>query len=232
MPNPIINRRHKKRNAVAWTPIQLPNLWAWYRSDQGVTAGGGGEVLQWADITGSGRDLVQGSDPEKPILTANEINGHSAIIFDGVDDYMKTPIAALAPPMTVFIIFSQITWTAGRRIYDTQNEGRQQLFQNGASPAITQNGTNSTNMPVGTFALVTATYSGASDTVQVNNNAASTGGSSPAVDGAGFTLGAYGNTLFPSNISVAEVIIMTSVADADQMAAVQTYVTNRYGISM
>lgn len=227
----------KRRNTVApsWDPSQLPNVWAWYRSDQGITLTAG-TVLQWADILGSGRDLAQGSDPSKPTFTAGGLNGHATIDFDGVDDFLLSPLAALPQPATVFTILKQTTWTSNDTIYDGLVPNSLRLFQFSATPNLATYsgnfGPQSTQLAVNTFALTTVIFDAASSVLQVNNQAEVPGDTGNTAAG-GFTLGCFASGAGTwSDISVAEIVIMTAAADSTQRQQMRDYVAARYAITM
>lgn len=62
-----------------FSPNNLPNLAAWYKSDVGITLSGS-EVTGWADQSGNGRDLSASfSSPNRPTVVATTLNGYPVI---------------------------------------------------------------------------------------------------------------------------------------------------------
>jgi hypothetical protein len=222
-----------KGSRVAFSPSQLPNLKLWVKSDTGITIVTG--VSQWNDQSGNGNNLLQATGANQPVVTAAAINGLPAITFDGTNDFLKTAPFTLAAPCTVFLVASQPTWTSTDRVYDGNANDSMALQQATVTPNIRQVATltgvgQNTNWATATFALVTTIWNGASSSMQVNSTTAVT--SDPGASAAGgFTLGARSAGTFPANISVAEVIIMASVASASEIAMVKSYVTVRYGFA-
>jgi hypothetical protein len=60
----------------------------WLRADKGVTSSNS-LVSKWADQSASHLDAVQGTARMQPLLLPDGINGHPAIVFDGVDDFLQ-----------------------------------------------------------------------------------------------------------------------------------------------
>lgn len=60
----------------------------WLRADKGITASSS-LVSKWADQSASHLDAVQGTARMQPLLLPDGINGHPAVVFDGVDDFLQ-----------------------------------------------------------------------------------------------------------------------------------------------
>lgn len=73
-----------------------------------VTVDGADAVSTWIDQSGNGNDAVQSITNRQPIFTTNLLNGHPAIVFDGISDFFEaTGIGAIANnPYTIFLIVS------------------------------------------------------------------------------------------------------------------------------
>lgn len=68
--------------AAAWTPASLPNLVAWWDADDSATiTQAAGLVSAWADKSGAGNDLTQGTALNQPITGSDTIGGKNAIKF-------------------------------------------------------------------------------------------------------------------------------------------------------
>lgn len=194
---------------------------AWYRNATGVTSAGG-FASQWDDYSGNTRHLVQGTGTNQPAYDS----GTGVVLFDGADNYMKASAFTLNQPLTIVLVFSQISWTASDRIWDGNTVNTVWAYQLTASPNISIRGDSTdlnTNpdLSVGSYGIITAVYDGASSSVMTNLNAKATGGVG-AANAAGFTLAASGNVLGNwSNIAVKECVIFpTALSDANQSAVV------------
>lgn len=74
----------------AFSPLQL-GPFAWYRGDSTDTA----TNFDWLDLSGNGHTLRQATAADKPtIVTPAELNGQSALRFDGVSDFLASIEAA------------------------------------------------------------------------------------------------------------------------------------------
>lgn len=202
---------------------------AWFRFQQGITQAGG-LVSQWSDQSGNNRHLLQATGTNQPALQSD-----GSILFDGVDNFMQCNAFTLNQPETIYILCSQVSWTAGDCLCDgtTANSG---LIRQGASGANLQifagslAAENSTNV-VGTYQVLSAVYNGASSVLQVNNLTPTTGNPGAANMG-GYTIGAVATPASYGNVQVKESIVFASAHDASTRAAVVSYLAQVGGISV
>lgn len=77
----------------------------WLKADY-ITGATDGAALSttWVDASGNGNNASQSNAAYRPIYNQNRINGHPAITFDGVNDYLDNVVSYNA--RTVFIVFS------------------------------------------------------------------------------------------------------------------------------
>lgn len=68
--------------------IPTDGLVLWLRADVGVTLTSG-VVSAWADQSPSHTDATQELQRSQPVLLAEGISGHPAILFDGADDFLQ-----------------------------------------------------------------------------------------------------------------------------------------------
>lgn len=216
---------------AAWTPANLANKVIWVKSDTGITAS---PVASWADQSGQGNDLTQSDPTKRPTLVANQLNGYSAVVFDGISQTMRTLAFGLTQPVSIFMVAKQITWSSGGSLCDGTVDNSGRIFQYTGSPRIDMYsgafGPTTNNLAVNTFSLITSIFDGASSKLQINSLTESTGnpGNTSML---GFVLGSFatGATAF-CNLAVCEVIVMNAVATAEDRANIHLYVAARYGI--
>jgi hypothetical protein len=229
-----MSRRNTFFIPVAFTPASLTNLKLWVKSDTGITLVGS-KVSAWADQSGNGNNLTQGTDANRPTFVSSQLNGYGTVQFDGINDKMVSPSFTLAQPETIFIVYKNPSFDAGGYIFDGITGDSGGYFQYGSSPFVYMYaGASFTPITgiAGAYFLATCIFNGASSKHQRNNAAEQTGNAGAASMG-GFTLGSYaGGTGYEGNPHVAEVVVMSGVATAAQRNNMKTYVTNRYGITM
>ena len=92
-------------------PTDVPGCVLWLRSDLGVTKDGSNLVSVWVDQSGDGNDATQVTSDNQPLWKDNHINGHPAIYFDGVDNFLlasgiatKGYFSGNDKPFTIFIV--------------------------------------------------------------------------------------------------------------------------------
>ena len=204
---------------------------AWYDSSDltTVTKDGANLVSVWADKLGSGRNLLQaGADAIKPVWSAD------GILFDGVDNFMKTAAFTYAQPVMIYIVFKQVTWTNNEYIFDGNLVSSCILRQIGTTPdmalyAGAAANVNS-NLAVDTWGIVRVLFSGAASKLIVNETTPVTGNPGTQAMG-GFTLASRGDGagLYP-NIQVKEIILRKIADSAGDEVDIYNYLKTKYGL--
>lgn len=231
--DPILGKHRADFSSTSkgWSPASIPGLSTWYRSDLGITMGTGVKI--WADQSGGGHDLVQNTGTLQPALITNQLNGFSALRFDGVDDCMQTLLFTYGPPATIFAVFKVRAYANMTSIYDGSVTFTGTLRMQPASPSVvTYAGVNlfdATNLPLAAYTLSTVIFNGASSVIQFGNVAQTTGdtGANPI---GGFTLGSRTDFVDNSQIDVVEIIITNTAASTTDRNNVKAYILARYGI--
>lgn len=216
--------------AGGFSPSSLPGLISWYRSDLGVTIETG--VSSWMDLSGGGNHLLQPVAAEQPTLLTNQLDGHPAIRFDGIDDHLLSLTVPAASPRTIYIVFKLRAYSNDAVIFagNAYAVGWYQLGNSGNN-AYALNGVallNSTLL-INTYCLATIIFDGVSSVVQINSLAETTGNSGANIP-EGFSLGASALSTNPSQIDVCDIIIQDAHASAQDRIDVKSYVLARYGI--
>lgn len=192
-----------------------------------------GIVSRWNDFSGNNNHLIQATNSKRPGYRTSQVNGKPAIVFDGVDDVLQASFT-LNQPATYLFIVNQITWTINKALMDGYS-GEQEVFQgSAATPQIAlYAGTSAavnTNLTVGTYALVIATFNGASSELQVNNTTATTGNAGAQNPG-GLTLGGhYTGSSFCANAGFGECLVYNKVLSATEISKLKKYF-NRWGLT-
>lgn len=197
------------RSRVVLNPLQLfgsTDLKFWHRADAGVT---GDPVSDWADQSGNGRTVSQGTAASRPDLVPAGQNGLPVLRFDGVDDRLRSTAAGLVAldNSTVFAVFkisdeaqSGALLTIGSS-ESTPSTGLWFLFEQAGPDKMTYHQTDAGAAPLAATDLTTqwyvyvATRDGAFNTAyyKTGNVADGTGVSAAFIAGqTGLTYGDWG----------------------------------------
>lgn len=195
---------------------------AWYRNATGVTQAGG-FASQWDDYSGNARHLVQGVGTNQPAYAAG------VFTFDGADNFMRATFT-LNQAFTVVAVVMQESWTASDTLFDGNTGGSTQVYQNTASPNIgVYAGASINSNPdpaVGSWAILSVGFNGASSLIQTNANAAVTGNAG-AQNAGGLTIGARGGGSSAwGHVSYKEFVVFPSAVTGTSLSDVVTALNN------
>src|SRR3990167_628749 len=128
---------------------------AWFRFNIGITETGQG-VSTWADQSGEGNDLLQGTDAARPPKQSD-----GSILFNGTDEYLKCVAFTFNRPETAYILFKQITNTSNDYIYDGNLVQGMACIQDGSQVIGINAGLNITltpSLPLDTYGILSSIY--------------------------------------------------------------------------
>jgi hypothetical protein len=172
-------------------------------------------------------------------FTGNHLTGYIANtkpvnhIFDGSDDYLKTPAFTLVRPVFIYFVGKQITWTLNDTILDGGGSTSAKLQQNTTTPKIRlNNGVTSpdnANFPVDTLCILRLSMTVGGGSVQVNNTTA-TAGPTGTNEMNGFTVGCQGGLGIHSNIDIREIIVRNKTDDAGDQVKIYNYLATKHGL--
>lgn len=231
-----------------FNPTMISGLVDWHRSDMGITLVGS-KVSAWADQSGQGHDLTQGTDANRPTLVAASLGGRDVIRHGPTASniYMQwaTPWAQSAD-CTVYAVLRYESNGGSTQVFINSNASgptgpRLFLAETGDKPFI-QDGAASTVATVasgivdGTPVLVRWRWGftpGATMGVRVNNDTEATGSAgSEALDNWDLMGIAFDLASFDFIGDLAELAIYSREVSVAEDAAFRSYVTSRYGIVM
>jgi len=203
------------------------NTVAWYDYLKLVTKDVSDLVSVWGDQSGLSHDLLQAVGTNQPLWNTN------GVLFDGVDNFMKTVAFTLNQPEEIWIVFKQVTWTSGEYMFDGDSQATGIFQQNTPSSDVrVYAGTassNNVNMPINTFVIARILFNGVNSELQINETAITTGDFG-ALNMGGFTLGASGAGTTWSNIQAKEIIIRKVADTTVNEASIYSYLSTKYGI--
>ena len=204
------------------------NSVAWYIADDlsTITKDVSDFVSVWADKLGSGNDLLESTNKPKWFLD-------DGILFDGVNDVMKTGAFTFNQPEQIYIVFKQVTWTSNLYIFDGNTLLKGALRQTaGTNQIVAYAGSNSggQTLALDTYAIVRILFNGASSEIILNEDTPVTGNFG-ANNMGGFTLGALGNgTQGYTNIQVKEIILRKIADSSGDETDIYDYLKSKYSL--
>lgn len=231
----------------SFVPTDIAGCQMWVRSDLGLTFNGSA-VTAWADQSGNGRDLSQGTAANQPGYTAASINNLPSINFDGSNDVLFTSSAFSLGTYTVLLVTTgqdgtngwfwtrepashvvsdTLYGTTGSTMYSTRagNTSGWDLTTSWGQWGATTAKLLVTQMD-GTHAGHFTRLNGVTQTP--SSGAGVDPGTLSTTDM--FTLGARSDAVLPSKIKVAEVIVYDHALDAADLARVEQYLRRRYAL--
>ncbi|MHB9025289.1 MAG: Ig-like domain-containing protein [Armatimonadota bacterium] len=90
------------------TPVQIfispAGMQLWLKADAGITKDGYDRISAWADQSGQGANVTQGTGTYQPLYTAGSINGLPVVHFDGTNDVMASSAVTLNQQHTIVAV--------------------------------------------------------------------------------------------------------------------------------
>ncbi len=230
---------------AAWTPAALSGgsaLWL-DAADASTITLNGSTVSQWADKSGNARHLAQPTATKQPVLTANQQNGRSGLVFDGSNDslFVSSSLLDLPQPYTRFVVARFQTKTVKSVVFDSETANIQGVLYNGetSSQWLVAAGFNPTfsSFAYGTADFLThqhySTVNGASSAASLDGGTLTAGNAGPSgLPGVRIgniraeTIGGYAY-----NGSVFEVLVLPTTLSTTDRQMVEGYLAHKWGLA-
>lgn len=223
----------------------------WYAADQKVSLSEGTGVSLWYDLSGNDHHVQQPGVEARPTLEEGIINGYPALLFDGLDDTLLFPDIDLSglDGMTAFLVtasnsdqdannfsgsFSPLYLGGGREFYINPQQS-EIAFKFGASPDLGEIVyPRPSNIGTG-FSLTAARKNQDTEELFVNGGVVGTytGRNFPtdqiSSPGSLSRLNIFG-TRIGFDGYIAEIIVFNDALTDDELAAITTYLNEKYNI--
>lgn len=234
-------------------PTDIAGCELWLDAEQGVYSDAGttlavnnDAVYQWNDQSGNANHVTQVTSGNRPTLKTAGINSKNSIEFAD-PEFMDSSTPVVSAPNTIFAVHVMTSSdTNGGVIWDSDANVRHAFFWNnaGSPDSFRAAAVNNEDTIIGTsggkhlFEYVTAvTYNGASSSIYMNGADVGDGSvdlGSNNLDG--ITLGTLraglGGGNYYLNGQIAEVIVYDSALSTTDRETVQTYLANKWGITI
>ena len=239
----LVGRRRQRVAAAdpppVFDPASIASLRLWLRGDD-IGVSDGLPVSLWPDASGHGNDVEQITGMKQPTFQAAQLNGHSYLSFDGVDDTLFKPSAsgfACTTGHTVIAVLNPTTAVAYGMAVVTNYQGNEmrQVGWGGIPEWMIPSGFNLVDGwddLTGLWKVWAGTYNVATDTIGLFINGVDQGTN---VDSG--TL-AVGDIYVGSRTdtyhwigNIAEVLVFDDVLGTSDRANVEAYLMAKYGLA-
>lgn len=222
---------------AADTPLSIlgSKLHTWYRSDVATVTGAG--VSSWTDQSGNANHAVQGTDANRPPLTAGLLNGKAGLVFTAASSqYLRTAAyhAALTQPCETVIIADFLTnFATIRTLVSGLTNGNRHTITATTTPAwgLAANTALTGGTPAVSTAYAIRAQLGATDILTVNGVGVISGDGG-AVSEAGMSVGTAHTTSQFHNGRIYEIIKINAAMSAGELAALQAYVLAYWNLTL
>jgi hypothetical protein len=216
-------------------PVLLDgNTVAWYDYTQAdtITKDGSNLVSRWNDRLLSGRDLIQANGTNQPLLTAD------GVLFDGVDNFMKTAGFTYNRPEKIYLVIKQVTWTDTDAIMDGDTNSSGRTFQSAVSPNINVNvgsgagSTLNTEFVLNTKSILRILYPSSGNILtQINAGSLVNHGVGATSNMGGITIAKFGGAAASyGNIELSEAIFRKVADNSTDETAIYNYLKTKYSL--
>jgi len=212
-----------------------PALWL-DASDTSTITESGGAVSQWDDLSGNGYDVVQATAAKQPRSGTRTINGLNVLDFDGADQLLVDSGVTLTQPNTLIAVMKFDTVGIFDYPLDGAN-GTDRHILGALSPATNWAMYTNTGL-IGSVAISTTTQQLLVGVFNTTSSVLRVDGVQAASGNAGSTdyrpisvgSGASGSSAFDGII--AEIIVIDGLLTADQITATESYLAQKWGITL
>jgi hypothetical protein len=223
----------------AFRPSNITGLALWLKADAGTyqsadtstpAADDGDPVRMWADQSGNGRNVSQGTSSKRPTLAV--AGGRAAVRTDGVDDFLQSAAFTLDAPSTLFLVFQYRNGSPAEYIADGRTLNTRVVQRNHVNTALRLYSggifdTTVTDMGVGVHAMVAVFH----DTDAVCNwDGTETTGVTGGSLASGLTLGVAGDLITGiAGADYYEVSLFSGALASGDRASLIAYARTRWG---
>lgn len=235
-----VRQTRRAASGQAFSPSGLSGLFLWLRSDLGITLNSG-KVSSWADQSGNGNTVTQGTAANQPPYTSSggggnkpflQYTGQSAMALDNNAVTLAQPFeafitihqdAALGGAGTTYLLDIGAGGSTGAIVQVSQST---QINFGGGGSSL------SVSLSVADH-IIDAQWNGASSSIGIDGGAPVVASASHAETISQIHVGqAGGQATFGANANFYEIILYSRILSAGDRLSVSRYLGNRYAISV
>jgi hypothetical protein len=208
-------------------PAVLDTARAWYDYlNSNVMKDGANAVYNWGDINPEGNDLLQALGSAQPLWT------ETGILFDGIQQFLKTLPFVLDQPTFIYLVLKQVTWTSSRVFMDGNANGTGRIIQLSAAPGLKSYAglfSSQLDLTIGTYGILRGLFNNSNSKFEINQTASWSGDAGTNNMG-GLTLGSNGNGTANANIEVKGGAIFDKEPTPEENQAIYDYFKTYYNL--
>jgi hypothetical protein len=208
----------------------------------------GATVTTWSDQSGNGRSVTQNT-ADVATYSATGVTFNNTGYLTGSDagfptgTNARTVIVCASSPSTnaddVFFVYGNLTQQNSQCYGILKIMSSDGTAPNGVRNFLFGNDYNVANgwTPAGTLKIVSATYQSNTQSISLNNAAATTRTPAPAANttlggATGIQVGGWTNFTLNSQATIAEIIFHSAVLDAAELIIVNNYLAAKHGLTL
>lgn len=229
-----------------WTPAALTNLVGWWdASDAATLTLSGSAVTAWADKSGNGKTLAQGTSANQPAVVTAAQNGRNTVRFTTNDLLTNASVTLTSHTLFVVMKATAAGVVVEHGVDSNSNPGFMFYSTTGSTVQVrrgsdrsAKNGPSSSWLTSpSAFAVVVHRYDGthASHTLSKNGSALTltdtvVGNPGSASTSASLNVGARSGVAFAFSGDIAEMLLMSAAASTDEVNRMLAYLNGRWAV--
>jgi len=223
------------RSAGLASPASIDGLQLWLdAADTSTITESGGDVSEWRDKSGNGNDVTQATAADQPVTGTRTINGLNVLDFTGTSWMRTVAETIISQPVTVFaVVEHDVIPAVGHYIYDSRGAANRHGFV--MTPTTMDLFTTTPSLKAGTaetgIRLYMTVANSPNSSIAINAQVVGTGDTG-AADFDMLTLGRRHTSIANLDGAIAEILIYDSALSDSDREAVETYLADKWGISI
>jgi len=228
-----------------WSPAEISTALWLDAADSSTVIAASGNVSQWNDKSGNGRNFLQSTSAAQPAYTPSSLNSRAVLGFDGADSLTSNfPLALTSESIFVVTKFASSSSAFGR--FFTQSDAGNDYDTTGHYIPLIRNNSTATlasfaggimrsqvSLAYDTWGIAGSVHTGSLITNYIN---ATAGTDSAHTLNKTFTRFALGILLGAGtdgflNGSIAEVIVLSSAATSITRQKIEGYLAHKWGLT-
>ena len=214
-----------------FSPLQISGLKLWLRASD-LALNNGDPVASWADQSGVGNNVTQGTTANKPTFVTNQINGLPVVRFDGTDDRLNAANSGYAQTNTIFVVANVGANAGYKDMFSSTTGNENALYLDTAEVFRIFAGTElaGSGDVHGAFKLFCGIFAGSSSKLYINGTQNGSTGNAGTGDSSTFRLGDGPGASTPLPGDIAEVLFYNASLTDAQRQQVEAYLNARYAL--